>query len=248
MEPILQYHQAVSEALESIATHEKDKIEEAARIVADAIEQNRVVHVFGSGGHSSMAAIEVCHRAGNLAPFNAILDSGIGCEHGATRGIERVVGYAKCVLDYYRVAEGDPIILVNAYGMNCVTVDAALESRKRSAKIIAITSPGLSVQVPAEHPARHPSKRNLFELAHVVIDSYTPFGESVVNVDGFSAKVSPISTITNVFIINAINAQACQNLADRGLVPPVWISSNIPGGDEANQGHLATYFGRLRHL
>jgi uncharacterized phosphosugar-binding protein len=248
MQPIVQYHKAVAEALEKIATAEKANIEKAAQLVSQSIAEKRIVHVFGSGGHSNMAAIEVCHRAGNLAPFNAILDSGIGCEHGATRYFERLVGYAKHVLDYYRVAAGDTILLINAYGMNCVTIDAAMESRKRSTKVIAITSPELSVQISPEHPARHPSKKNLFELADVVINSYTPYGEAVVDIDGFKPKVSPISTITNIFIVDAINAQACQYLADSGITPPVWTSGNVPGGDEANKHYLEMYFGKLRHL
>src|SRR3546814_2065860 len=51
-------------------------IEAAAQAVADAIRRDRLIHVIGPGGHSSMAAEEVLWRAGGLAPINAILDAG----------------------------------------------------------------------------------------------------------------------------------------------------------------------------
>jgi uncharacterized phosphosugar-binding protein len=248
MGPIEKYYDVVADVIKQISITEKAAMEKAAQLVADCVADGRLFHTFGTGGHSNMAAIEVCHRAGNLVPCNAILDSGIGCEHGATRGFERLTGYARCVLDYYRVKEGEVIVLVNAYGMNCVTIDTALECKARGLKTIGITSPELSVQVPPEHPARHPSKKNLFELVDVVINSYTPFGEAVVDIEGLDFKVSPISTITNLFIINSINAATCQYLHDRGIKPPVWTSGNIPGGDEANQAYMDAYFGKIRHL
>lgn len=248
MDPIEKYHQAVSNVIERIALEEKEAIQKAAGMIADCIVEDKLFYIFGTGGHSAMAAVELCHRAGNLVPCNAILDSGIGCEHGATRGIERLTGYARCVLDYYRIKENEVLIIVNAYGMNCTTIDTALECQKRGIKTIGITTPELSLQVPPEHPARHPSKKNLFELVDVVINSYTPFGEAVVEIEGFESKVSPISTITNLFIINAINAEVCQNLANKGITPPVWTSSNIPGGDEANKQYMEANFSRLYHL
>lgn len=248
MDPITQYHQVITEVLAKIATEQREPMEKAARIIADSIAEGRIFHIFGTGGHSNMAAIEFCHRAGNLVPCNAILDAGIGVEHGATRWIERVVGYAKQVLDYYRVKPGDVMVLVNAYGMNSVTIDAALECRERGVTVIAVTSPELSLAVPPSLPSRHPSKKNLFELADVVINSYTPFGEAVVDIEGFAAKVSPISTISNLFILNSINAKVSDILAKRGITPPVWISGNIPGGDEANRNYLEQYFGKIRHL
>ena len=89
---------------------------------------------------------------------------------------------------------------------------------------------------------------NLCDLADVVIDSYTPYGEAVVSLEGYPFKVSPTSTIANMFIVNAINAKCCEILAGRGVKPPVWISGNIPGGTESNQAGMDKYFGILRHL
>ena len=248
METIRQYHDAVSTLIDRIMNEQEQQITKAAGFVADAVQSGNIFHVFGSGGHSNMVAIEMCHRAGNLIPCNAILDPGLSCEHGATRWCEKVQGYAQNVLRYYRVKSGDVMIQFNAYGINTCSIDTATECKRLGVTLIAVTSPSLSRSIPEDFPGRHPSRQNLCDLADVVIDSYTPYGEAVVELEGYPFKVSPASTIANLFIMNAINAKTCEILAQRGVKPPVWISGNVPGGTESNQAGMDKYFGILRHL
>ncbi|NCB31219.1 MAG: sugar isomerase domain-containing protein [Clostridia bacterium] len=248
MDAIEKFYQAVSDTLTQVMDHQRANITTAAGWMADSVEAGKIFHVFGTGGHSNMAAIEMNHRAGNLVPANCILDPGLSCEHGATRWCEKIPGYAQQVLRYYRVQPGDLMLQVNAYGINAVTIDTAMECRRLGVKTIAITSPSLSRQIPADTPARHPSGQNLCDLADLVIDSYTPYGEAMVDLPNVAFKVSPASSIINLFILDAMNAKACEILNQRGITPPVWISGNIPGGNEANQQNLDAYWGRLRHL
>lgn len=247
-EVIKQYYESVSDLITKITKEQSDKITEAASLVADAIERDNVFHVFGSGGHSNMVSIEMCHRAGNLIPCNTILDPGLSCEHGATRWCEKVEGYAQNVLRYYRVKSGDVLIQFNAYGINTCSIDTVMECKRLGVKVVAVTSPTLSHSIPEDFPGRHPNRKNLCDLADIVIDSYTPYGEAVVSLEGYPFKVSPTSTIANIFIMNALNAKTCEILASRGIKPPVWISGNIPGGTESNQAGMDKYFGVLRHL
>lgn len=248
MNAIEKYYLSVSDTLSRILKEQSEEMEIAATWMANSVQEGRIFHVFGTGGHSNMAAIEMNHRAGNLVPVNCILDPGLGCEHGATRWCEQIPGYAQQVLRYYRVKEGDLLIQVNAYGINAVTIDTALECKRLGVKVVAITSPSLSQQIPQNLPVRHPSGHNLYDLVDLVIDSYTPYGEAVVELPGVSYKVSPASSVVNLFILNALNAKACEILQSRGIEPPVWISGNIQGGNQANQKNLDDYWGRLRHL
>ena len=248
VEAIEQYYLSVSELISSIFREQSEAMTKAATLVADAVEAGNVFHVFGSGGHSNMVATEMCHRAGNLIPCNVILDPGLGCEHGATRWCEKIPGYGPNLLRYYKVKKGDVLLQFNAYGINQCSIDTVLECKRLGVTVVAITSPSLSHSIPADFAGRHPSKLNLCDLADVVIDSYTPYGEAVVSLEGYPFKVSPTSTIANMFIVNAINAKCCEILAGRGVKPPVWISGNIPGGTESNQAGMDKYFGILRHL
>ncbi len=247
-EAVTQYYESVVELLNSIMREQQPAIEKAASLVAEAVKAGNIFHVFGSGGHSNMVATEMCHRAGNLIPCNVLLDPGLSCEHGATRWCEKIQGYAQNVLRYYKVKKGDILLQFNAYGINTCSIDTVLECKRLGVTVVAVTSPKLSHSIPTDFAGRHPSKLNLCDLADVVIDSYTPFGEAVVALEGYEFKVSPTSTIANIFIMNAINAKACEILASQGIKPPVWTSGNIPGGTEINQAGMDKYFGVLRHL
>jgi len=251
MKAMRTYYEKVANLLKKVE-EEEENVAKAAKLVSEAIEMDRLIHVFGTGGHSYIAAEETFWRAGGLVPINPIFDPGVSLSHGGARSsmIERLPGYAKPILEYYQVKKDDVIIIVNAYGINSVTIDATIESKKIGAKVIAITSPEFSKVVPPDYPARHPSKKSLFELKEVdvVIDCHMPPGDAVVEIEGFSQKVAPVSTILNAFVLNSIVACTVENLVKKGLTPPVWMSANMPGGDEANKKYIEKYFERIKHL
>ena len=118
------YFKVVTDLLNEVYIRERGSIEKAAKILADAIEEGRLIHIFGTGGHSYMGAEEFFYRAGGLIPVNPILDPGVSLAFGALRStaIERLPGYAQKVMAFYDLKEGDPIIIVNAYGINSCTI------------------------------------------------------------------------------------------------------------------------------
>lgn len=197
-----------------------------------------------------MGVEELFWRAGGLAMFNAILDAGTNLIHGAKRSniVERTPGYAKSVLDAYRVAEGEVIIIINAYGINSMTIDTALEAKKRGLKTIGVSSTSFAQAVPLGHPARHPSGKNLYELVDVFINNHLPYGDAVVEFEGYPQKVAPTSTIANCFTLNLLVATTVEKLLAEGIQPPVWVSANLPGGDEANKALDEKYRPRIPHL
>jgi uncharacterized phosphosugar-binding protein len=250
MNIIDKYFDKIVEILEKIKNNEEKNIEKAAEVISKAIMENRIIHIFGTGGHSNIAAEEMFYRSGGLIPINAILDPGINLAFGAIRSIlvERTPGYAQSILKNYDLKEGDVMIVANQYGINSVTIDTALEAKKLGLTVIAITSPEFSKKVPLDHPARHPSKKNLFEIADIVINGYMPFGDAVLEIKGVEQKVAPVSTIINAFVVNSIVARTIEKLVEKGIEPPIWVSANIPGGEEANKKWIEKYKGRIKHL
>lgn len=248
---IKQYKDAIIKIFEQIE-NEEIFIQKAAAVISDAIAKDDIIHVIGPGGHSNMAVEEILWRAGGLAPMNAILDPGTNLIHGAKRTniIERTSGYAKGVLDSYGVGkqEGEVIIIVNAYGINSMTIETVLEAKKRKMKTIGVTSKSFSSVVPPGHPARHASNKNLFEEVDIFIDNHLPVGDAVVDIEDFAQKVGPTSTFCNSFVMNLIVIETVKKLLEIGIIPPVWMSANMPGGDEANAKYEQKYFGRIKHL
>ena len=247
---LLNYAKYVQDVVEQIAG-EAEAIGRAAELVADAIERDELVHVIGPGGHSNMAVEEVLWRAGGLAPINAILDPGTNVIHGAKRSniIERCPGYGIRVLDAYGINRpGEVLIIVNAYGINSMTIDVAVEAKKRGLKTIAITSDSFAKIVPQGAPSRHPSGKNLYENVDIYINNHLPVGDACISIEGMEQKMGPMSTFCNCFAIDCLMMKAAEKLSAKGITPPVWMSANMPGGDEANKALEEKYFLRVKHL
>ena len=231
---------------------EEPVIAKAAEVIANAIANDRMVHILGTGGHSNMGVEEVLWRAGGLAAWNPILDPGTNLIAGAKRSnvIERTPGYAISVLDAYKVGkkDGEVMIIVNAYGINAMTIDAVLECRKRGVTTIAVTSEPYARNVPAGARSRHPSNKNLFEEADIYINNHLPYGDAVTKVEGCEAEMGSTSTFCNCFIMNCIEMEVAKALSKKGIVPPVFKSANLPGGDEFNKALEDKYGPLVKHL
>jgi uncharacterized phosphosugar-binding protein len=245
------YLGAISSIASQIAS-EEEVITEAARVMAKSICADGVIHVIGPGGHSNMAVEEVLWRAGGLGPINAILDAGTNLIHGAKRSnyIERTPGYAQKVLDAYRVGRhpGEVIVIVNAYGINAMCLDTVLEAKRRQMVTIAVTSREFADRLPKDHPSRHPSGKNLYQEADYFINCHLPYGDAVVEVEGCRQKTGPTATVCNVIAMNLLVIETVKQLVALGVAPPLWMSANLPGGDEANRALEEKYIPRIKHL
>src|SRR5690625_5211744 len=113
---------------ETILGEEATAVSTAATMLADQIRADRLVHIYGPGGHSNLASQEVFFRAGGLMHISAILDGGTLLSQGALRSMamERTPGYGRVVVEDWRLGEQDVLLLVNAYGINTALIDAAL--------------------------------------------------------------------------------------------------------------------------
>ncbi|TYP53237.1 sugar isomerase domain-containing protein [Thermosediminibacter litoriperuensis] len=250
MDKKVEYYKIVNELLESILKDEKESIEKAAEVLAKAIMEDRLIHVVGTGGHSNMGAEELFWRAGGLVPINPLLDAGISLSNGAKHSniMERTPGYGLAVMKSYDFTPGDPIIIVNAYGINAMTIDIAMEAKRMGLTTIGITSTSFAKMLPKDHPARHESGKNLYEIVDIFIDCHLPLGDAVIKFDDFEQKVAPTSTLVNTFTLNLLVVETVNQLLKKGVKPPVWVSANMPGGDEANKEYEKKYFGRIKHL
>lgn len=247
MHPLKMYYQVIDGILQKIL-EEEAAFNKAAEAIAKRVAEDRLIFVFGTGGHSIMGAEEVFSRAGGFACVNAMLDPGLSYLNGSRRTTltERTVGYGKTVVDFYEIAQGDIVIIVNVNGINAVTIDSALESKRRGAEVIAVTSRSFSDNVPAGADSRHPSSKNLYEVADHVIDVHVPVGDAVLDIEGIDSKVSASSTVAIAFALNALMATVAKTLVDMGVEPPIFRSANVPGGLEYNQKFKEKYQGRVK--
>jgi uncharacterized phosphosugar-binding protein len=241
------YLDKVSSILRAITENEEGNITRTAELAAKMIEEDRLIHVFGTGGHSIMGAMEVFWRAGGLANINPLFPPGISLIDSHPN-MERITGLAKNVLKFYGVRKGDLLIIVNVNGINAITIDAAVFGKELGATVVAITSPAFARTVPPNIPARHPNNKNLHDLADIVIDVHVPAGDAVLSIGSLQQKVGATSTFAVCYTANSIIAKTVEILVKKGVKPPVWTSANIKGGDEANRENLEKYLPRIHHL
>lgn len=244
------YFNNVVDIFKKIKEQSENSIDEAATLMSEVILDGKLVHIIGPGGHSNMAAMELLWRAGGLAPINAILDPGIALVHGAKHSniMERTPGYAKSVLDSYDIKEGEVMIIANSYGINSMTIDSVLEAKARGLKTIGVTSTSFADYIPKDHPIRHSSGKNLYEIVDIFVNTYLPLGDAIVKFDNFEQKIAPTSTLCNSFTLNLMVIKTVEKILEKGGVPPVWVSANMPGGDETNKQLEEKYSSRIKHL
>lgn len=245
-----QYLATVQGLLTRIATEERDALGRAAALVADQVADDRLVHVYGPGGHSNLAAQEVFFRAGGLMHVAAMLDEGTLLSNGALRSmaVERTPGYGRVVVADWGLRQDDLLILVNAYGINAALIDAALEAKRRGVRLIGISSHAHAEQTAADHPARHPDKHDLHDVVDIAVDCKVPVGDAVVELPGMSERIAAVSTFANAFTLNCLLIRTVDELLRRGVEPPVWRSGNAPGGDEANSRFVDRFRTRIKTL
>ena len=245
-----QYYGAVTGLMQQILDTEPDAVARVADVLADQIEADRLVHVYGPGGHSNLASQEVFFRAGGLMHVSAILDAGTLMSSGALRSmaIERTPGYGRIVIDDATLGADDVLILVNAYGINAALIDAALRARELGVTTIGVSSREHAENTAPDHPARHPSMQNLHDVVDLHVNTHVPIGDALIQVEGALEKSGASSTFANAFALNWIMLETLERLAGRGVEVPMWRSGNAPGGDEANQRFIARFKGRVRCL
>lgn len=244
------YLTAVRELLERIETEQLGNIRAAGELMADAIEQDRLISVYGGGGHTTLPVGEMFFRAGGLCNINPCMETGLSVFNQAQKylALERCVNYGRAIMEYYDLHEGDLLIIYHNIGTNAATIDAALAAKERGAKLVAVSSSDWQEKVPVGYALRHPSGKNLFELADICIDDYNPFGDTVVKLDGFETPIAPISNLTDFYIAHRLEIECAKACLARGVEPPFWRSANIPGGDEFNKRNLEKYSGRVKML
>ncbi len=234
--------------LTRIREEERGRIDTVAKVIADQIEKDKLIYIWGPGGHSNMNAMEVFFRAGGLMHVSAILDEGTMLSSGALRSmaIERTPGYGKIVIEDNQIGKGDLLIIANAYGINAACLDAAFTAKALGATTIAITSVGHADNIPADHPARHPSHVNLYKACDYYIDTKVPVGDAVIEIPGIDQKMGAVSTLCNAYTLNCLMMTAAAILGERGVQVPLWKSGNCPGGDEWNDQFISRFKGKVR--
>ncbi|CAN5581463.1 sugar isomerase domain-containing protein [soil metagenome] len=221
-------------------------------LLVGSLQAGGVVQAFGTG-HSEAFAMEIAGRAGGLIPTNRISLRDIVL-HGSRDAsilsggqLERDASVVDELFDVSLVDPRDVFIIASNSGVNGSIVGMALTAKARGHQVIAVTS--------LEHTnavtPKHESGRRLSEIADAVIDTLAPYGDATLTIaDGRDHElgVGAVSSMTAAFVAQVLTIMVSERLVAAGDTPPIYISANVPEGDEHNRALEDRYRGRIRRL
>lgn len=228
-----EYLKRVIQLIEKISDEEENAINQAASLMADAVQHGKKIFAFGCS-HSSLPIQDIVYRAGGLMLINPIFAPGIASldthPPTMTSGIERLEGYAQVLLDNYPIQKDDVLILVSVSGRNAVPIELAKIAQERGVKVIGVTSWKYTKEV----TSRHPSGKKMFDYADVVLDNKVDKGDAIMQAPGVAEKFTPTSGVTSNALLHALVTACIEELLKRGVTPPIYIAGNVDGGEQHN--------------
>ncbi|MFC5922707.1 sugar isomerase domain-containing protein [Micromonospora vulcania] len=240
------YADAVRPVLDRLLDSEADGITRAADLIADSLRAGGVLQAFGAG-HSEAFAGELVARAGGLVPTNRLSVRDLVLHGDAPRGVladpklERDPSIAHQIYALAAPQPRDVFVVASQSGINGSVVELAALVTERGHPLIAVTS----VEHTARVAPRHPSGQRLADLADVVLDNGAPYGDALLPLEGGGA-VCAVSSVTTALLAQLLTAEVVRRFHQAGEVPPIYLSANVPGGDEHNIALESRYAGRLR--
>ena len=239
------YLKNIIDLLEKLESTQEEVIEQVSAVCADCIYNGGLLYFFGTG-HSHLVCEEPFYRAGGLACVYPILETDLMLHEGASKssGYERLEGLGNIVIANTGLGKGDILFIASNSGRNCAVIDAALEAKKRGAITVAITSMNHTTQV----SSRHSSGLNLYQVCDYVLDNGGVAGDASVQLPGLSQNIAPTSSVIDLTLVNLIMVNIVERMLEKGMNPPLFMSSNSDGGDKANKSVLEVYRERIPSL
>lgn len=238
---MFEYIDEIKKLIDKLATEQKEQLNRAAKMIADVIATDKIIHTIGTG-HSQMIAMEMFGRASNIANVNAIMDDLVLLASGARKSaeIEQVSGLAEILWDNYKIEKSDLIIIISNSGRNAIPIEMAMKAKQEGLNVIAITS----LEQSQKYESRHKSGKRLYEIADLVIDNCVPSGDGIMKSD--HKLIGPASSVLGILIVNILTTEAIKICDKNGINVPVFQSQNV---DESNNEELYKRFeSRIKHM
>ncbi|GAA4897972.1 putative phosphosugar-binding protein [Stackebrandtia albiflava] len=240
------YAAALRGVLDQVVATQMEAVGRAADLVVESLAAGGILQAFGTG-HSEALTMELAGRAGGLVPTNRIalrdlvLRGGEPVDLLTSDKLERDPQIARRLFALADAHPSDVFVIASQSGINGSIVEFAAAVKEAGHRLIAFTSRQQSEQT----PSRHPSGRRLLDYADVVLDNCAPYGDSLLPLPA-GGSFGAASSISAALLAQMVVAEVVRRQLDAGETPPVYLSANVPGGDEHNHALESRYAGRIR--
>ena len=224
------------EIMSRIEETQMKNIKKAAEVMADSIQAERWVHLFGCG-HATLPIEEVYPRIGSFVGFHPIVElpltffTNITGQMGVHQFIflERVEGYGVEIMKGYNFDKRDTMWLFSHSGINNVNIDVALEAKRKGMKVVVF---GSAAEAKGKK-TRHSSGKNIFEIADIVVDTCAPIEDASVAIKNHVDKIGPVSTMAFITCVWMTVTTVAEILEERGVKLYIHPSHNAPGAGDS---------------
>lgn len=236
------YFEKIQEKLQLVLEQEKKSMENVAEKIANTIQANGIIHLFGCG-HSHMLTEEMFYRAGGLVPVKPIFIEELMLHKGAVRSsyLERQIDYAEGFMYDQDIQPQDLVIVISTSGINPVPIDVAIHAKNQGAYVVGMSS---FFYVDGQ-ASRHNSGEFLSEVVDLALNNHVTKGDAALTYKHSPTPFGPTSTIIGATMLNAIFAEAIKRMIHNGFEAPVFLSGNIDGADKHNQRLIEKYRDRI---
>ena len=237
------YHEALAR-LQQLLAPQRDALDRAASLCAEAIACDGLVHLFGCG-HSRMLCEEMTPRQGCFVGWHTLVELGLTF-HNAIVGpnglrqslhLEKTLGYAEQILRNFAFGPNDVMIVISTSGIREVIIEMAEGAKRRGLAVIGVVSRAHCEQA---RPA-HPSGKKLIDVVDVLLDNGAPVGDSLLTLEGSTQKTGPFSTLGGALVMNMLRCEVAQRLVDRGI-EPVFLPSHQFVGSRTVEEQLEFFY------
>ena len=188
-----------------ICTEQMEEIRRAAEMAADTIVNGGTCYHHPQG---HMIPRETRpERSGHPQLFvHTSLDAEVGFGGVPLRGAE----------DAAKMRSGDFLFMGSVTGPPSAVVDRVIEAKAKGVKLICMASRA------EEELLVGPGSQRIFDAADVVIHTYVPCEDGILEIEGVDVRSCPISGVTNSTVYWALCAAITECLLERGVEVEVY--------------------------
>jgi uncharacterized phosphosugar-binding protein len=250
MNAVNKYRNTIMEIIELLTLREAD-CRKAASLIVQAVENNNIVHFFGTSRTTGSVAEDIFFREGSLLCYNPMFDPSLSVTHSASRSfyLDESPLLGTFLIEYYRnIKPKDVLIVIDNPGYGKTCHEAVTAANEKGLAVIAITSRAFfdDMKEKKELSTDHVWLGDMD--VDLVINNYVPYGDAVIPFDFLGRSGGWVSDIANRYLLNMINLLVLQELDSNNYKADIFYSFYTDEGKAINETYIEEYYGKIKHI
>jgi uncharacterized phosphosugar-binding protein len=205
--------------IREVAEKQEDNIKAAAKLMADAIADDKLINVYAGGGHTTLAMGEMFFRAGGLANINPLMETALSVFNQALKylELERTVNFGASIMKYYDLQKDDITGEVGYIGLNAVLGELSNANNALAEKYNARTDAGIGRDAEKGGETTASLRKSVAEMVTDILATVNAL-DRVMPSDATAAAVTSLSALVSQF--KTIASQGGKRHEEPEPVPP----------------------------